>query len=107
MTGRLCILAVLLLLLLAPTSSARTWFINAEGTGDAPTIAAAIDSAALADDVIELADDIYTGPGNRDLPGATKTFILRSASDDPTACIIDLEGSADERHVGFSFSGDG
>jgi len=99
-------LIVLYLILVLP-AAARTWLINPQGTGDAPTIAAAIDSVALMDDIIELADGIYTGDGNRDLPPIDKNVVIRSESDDPTACIIDLEGSADEPHHGFTFYGDG
>jgi hypothetical protein len=37
-----------------------------DGSGDAPTIQAAIDSSAP-QDVVELADGTFIGPGNRDL----------------------------------------
>lgn len=48
-----------LILLLSPDpGSARTWYINTEGTGDAPTIAAALDSVS-AGDGIELAPGRY------------------------------------------------
>ena len=39
--------------------SARTWHLNNSGTGDAPTIAAALDSS-MAGDRIELEGGIYT-----------------------------------------------
>ena len=77
------------------------------GTGDAPTIQAAIDSAAASGDIIELADGVYAGPGNRDLSAYEKWFVVRSQSGDPSACIIDLEGDPTEPHRGFTFSGDG
>lgn len=66
-TRLLPVIVVLVMILCAP-SAARTWLINPQGTGDAPTIAAAIDSVALFYDIIELADGVYTGDGNRDLP---------------------------------------
>jgi len=108
MPGIRVLLAVIaLVMVLSIPAAARTWLLNPQGTGDAPTIAAAIDSVALMDDIIELADGIYTGDGNRDLPPISKSVVIRSVSDDPTTCIIDLEGSADEPHHGFTFFGDG
>ena len=44
----------------------RTWSVNAEGTGDAPSIQAAIDSCAAGDTVLA-APGTYTGAGNRDI----------------------------------------
>ncbi len=49
---------ILFFVLLTSTASARTWSVNPEGTGDAPTIAAAIDSASSGDN-IELAGGSY------------------------------------------------
>jgi predicted outer membrane repeat protein len=40
-------------------ASARTWYVKADGSGDAPTIQAAIDSATAGDDVV-VAAGIYT-----------------------------------------------
>ena len=41
-----------LALLASPPASARTWYIKLDGSGDAPTIQAGIDSAAVGDSVI-------------------------------------------------------
>jgi hypothetical protein len=41
----LCLLS--LLLFPACTAQARTWYVKSDGTGDAPTIQAGIDSAAV------------------------------------------------------------
>jgi len=46
----------LLVLAAAGSSGARTWYVNEAGTGDAPTISAAMDSAAYGDTVL-------VGPG--------------------------------------------
>jgi hypothetical protein len=46
-----------------PVVSARTWYIAPDGSGDAPTIEAGIDSAATAD-TVQLANGTYTGAGN-------------------------------------------
>jgi parallel beta-helix repeat protein len=47
---------VLLVLLTSTLASARTWYIKADGTGDAPTILAGVDSAVVGDTVL-------VGPG--------------------------------------------
>ena len=108
MSGRLSAIILLTFLLLPPTSSdARTWVVNPGGTGDAPTIAAAVDSADYSNDIIELADGIYTGEGNRDVQNLGKWVMIRSQSGDPEACIIDCQGSAEDRHFGFRFYNDG
>ncbi len=108
MLARTTILVIVLFSLLPFSSAeARVWVLQADGTGDAPTIAAAIDSVADAGDVIELVDGTYTGDGNRDLEDAGKLFVLRSQSGNPTACIIDLQGSAADPHWGIIYSDDG
>ncbi len=98
---------LLLCCLLAATSvSARDWLVRPDGSGDAPTIQAAIDSLG-ADDHIVLADGVYTGLGNRDLYNSEKAFTVRSLSDDPTACVIDVQGTAAEPHWAFSYDAGG
>ena len=62
-----------------------------DGEGDYPTIQAAVD-AALDRDVIELADGVYTGPGNRGIACGDKQITIRSQSGNPAECIIDCEG---------------
>lgn len=107
MSGRLpfCLLLTTLLL---PSGGlfGRTWHVNPAGTGDAPTIAAAIDSVADTD-IIELADGVYTGDGNRDLTNLEKAIVIVSQSGDPAACVIDCQGSANENHHGITFYGGG
>ena len=80
---------------------ADTLLVRADGTGDHPTIQAALD-ASEPSDIIELADGVFRGPGNRDVTiperGAT---LVRSRSGDPDACVIDCEGSAAEPHRAF------
>ena len=98
----LYLLSVLLVLLLAASSGARTWLIKDDGTGEAPTIQAGIDSAAAADTVL-LADGTYRGPGNRDVNFSGKAITVRSESGDCNTCVIDCEGSSGEPHVSFTF----
>ena len=51
-------------------------------------------------DVIELCDDTYIGPGNRDLDYGGKAITVRSQSGDPESCVIDCYTLA----RGFSFT---
>lgn len=76
--------------------------VRPDGTGDHPTIQAAIDAA---DDhyIIELADGVFTGSGNRNMNTQGKTLTIRSQSMDPTICIIDLQGTEQDRALAFSF----
>ena len=70
--------AVLALALTCPPRvQAATWRVPT----DAPTIQAAIDAAADGD-IIALADQTFTGPGNRDLSFAGKAITIGSASGD-------------------------
>jgi len=85
---------------------ADTWVVRPDGTGDAPTIQAAIDSANSGD-VVELEDGVYVGDQNRDLVVYDESILVRSASGDPTSCIIECEGGASSAHWGISFSGGG
>ena len=67
------------------------------------TIQSAID-AAVTGDIVEIANGTYTGEGNKDLDFSGKAITLRSASGDPTLCVIDCEGNG----RGFHFhSGEG
>jgi predicted outer membrane repeat protein len=95
------VIASVAALMLAPVQAA-THTVRPDGTGDYPTIQAAVDSA-FAGDVIELTDGTFTGPGNRDLDYGGKANTIRSASADAGACIIDCEGSETDPHLGFRF----
>ncbi|MCK4414420.1 MAG: right-handed parallel beta-helix repeat-containing protein, partial [Candidatus Eisenbacteria sp.] len=79
---------------LAPSlAAAGTWYVLPDGSGDAPTIQAAIDSAS-AGDVVELANGTFSGEGNRDIDFLGKAITVRSESGDPDSCVIDCEGAA-------------
>ena len=92
------ILLVSLVVLMSSSASGRTWYIKADGTGDVPTIQAAVDSA-LAGDEIVLESGTFRGSGNRAIDVHTDYLYFRSDSEDPAACIIDCEGAG----RGFKF----
>jgi predicted outer membrane repeat protein len=78
-------------LVCAGGSPARTWNVNPEGTGDAPTIQAAIDSS-VEGDVVLLASGVYTGLGNRDVDFKGRAVTVESSAG-AAATTIDCEGS--------------
>jgi len=84
------ILLVATLILTATGAGAAILVVHPDGSGDYPTIQDAIDAAASGD-TVELADGVFTGPGNRDL-ASYPIGRLRSASGDPSACALDAEG---------------
>jgi hypothetical protein len=81
--------------------SPDTFVVAADGSGDVPTIQAAID-AAFEYDIILLEDGVYTGEGNRDLSFRGKKLRVSSISGDPTLCVIDCEGAPGDPHSGFT-----
>jgi hypothetical protein len=89
-------------IVLALTASATTYVIEPDGSGDLPTIQAAIDASSDGD-IIELADGTFTGTGNRDVDFAGRAVTVRSQSGDPETCVIDCEGSEADPQRGFIF----
>lgn len=69
--------------------------------GDQPTIQAGI-NASIDGDTILLADGTYTGAGNRDMDFNGKIITVTSESG-PDACVIDCQGTVDEKHRAFTF----
>jgi hypothetical protein len=95
------------ILAFAAAGLAETHVVNPEGTGDFPTIQAAID-AVVDGDIIELTNGTFTGEGNRDIDYLGKAITIGSRSGNPEACIIDCEASSTDPHRGFYFrSGEG
>ncbi|MBU8869693.1 MAG: hypothetical protein KOO60_02350 [Gemmatimonadales bacterium] len=77
--------------------------VRSDGSGDFPTIQAAINAVASQDTVL-LADGVFTGDGNRDLYFMGKDIVICSQSGKPEDCIIDLEGAPGDLHRGFLFT---
>jgi hypothetical protein len=67
------------------------------------TIQEAIDSADVEDTVL-VADGVYTGDGNRDITFSQKYIVLKSENG-PLQTILDLQGTEENYHFGFSFDG--
>lgn len=81
--------------------------VAADGSGDYPTIQAAVD-AGFDGTEIRLLPGTYTGAGNRDIDFHGKAILLQSFYDDPASCLIDCQASSADRHRGFYFhSGEG
>jgi predicted outer membrane repeat protein len=81
---------VLLIVAVAVESTAaRTWRVDASGTGDAPTIQAAVDSSGPGDTIL-LAPGTYTGPGSKGIISPYHPLVITSESG-PENTIIDLE----------------
>ncbi|HMB70713.1 MAG TPA: right-handed parallel beta-helix repeat-containing protein [bacterium] len=94
----------LILVLGAEPAPADSYLIAPDGSGDFPTIQAAVDAASGGDEIL-LEDGTFLGPGNRDVDYLGKAVTIRSRSGNRSACVIDCE-SADSS--GFVFrSGEG
>jgi hypothetical protein len=87
-----CAVGLLLLAALWPHSAlATTHTVLPDGSGDFPTIQAAVDAASDGD-VIQLGDGTFTGVGNRNISYLGKAITIQSISDDSSLCIIDCQG---------------
>ena len=87
---RCFVLSLGLVLVLGSTASGTTYVVRPDGTGDFPTIQAAID-AADSMDVIELTNGTFVGEGNRNIDYLGKAITVRSQSGIPDSCIIDVQ----------------
>jgi hypothetical protein len=86
--------------LLAPAvAHGAEYSILPDGTGDFPTVQAAVD-AAVTGDTIVLEDGLFTGNGNRDIGFGGKDLTVRSRSG-PAFTTIDCQGSANSPHRAF------
>ena len=76
--GRFWLFFLLSAALVAAPCAGRTITVDANGTGDYPTIQTAIDDSNDGD-VIVLCPGTYTGPGNRDIDFKGKAIAVRSS----------------------------
>lgn len=83
-------------------ADATVYTVEPDGTGDFPTIQAALD-ALTGGDVILLAGGVFEGEGNRDLDYLGKDVMIRSDSGNPATCVIDCGGSSAEPHRAVRF----
>jgi predicted outer membrane repeat protein len=88
---------VLFILCCCVRLDADTWYIKADGSGDAATIQSAVYQAADWDTIL-VAAGRYTGVGNKDIDFLEKILVVRSESG-PRVTFIDCEGEG----RGFQF----
>lgn len=94
---RACLLVVTLIIATGFSANARVWHVAPDGTGDAPSVQAAIDSA-LSGDTVLLADGTHVGDG-RHIDYLGKKITVCSESGLPGSCIIDMNGNFSLRFV--------
>jgi len=80
----------------------HVYTLRPDGSGDFPTIQAALDGAWYGS-IVELENGTYTGNGNRDILFPNRPVTLRSASGNPALCVIDCQGSPETQHRAFVF----
>jgi parallel beta-helix repeat protein len=94
-------IAIAILYLCVCFCSADTWTVNPDGSGDFTDIQSAI-SAASPGDIVEIADGIYTGNGNRDISFLGKAITVKSQNGLGN-CIIEGDNTTPTPNRGFIF----
>jgi len=77
--------------------------VKPDGTGDYPTIQAAINECEDGY-IIELTDGVFRDGGNRDLTYWGTAVTIRSQNGDPATCVIDCEGTVSDPHRAIASS---
>ncbi len=70
-------LLILGTLLSVPAAMATSWYVKTDGTGAAPSLSAAIDSAASGDTIL-IGSGIFSKNANKNLDPGTKELVFRS-----------------------------
>jgi len=91
-----------MVIILVSLATAEIWYVKPDGTGDVPTIQAAVDTVAPGDTVL-LASGIYTGTGNYNIVVPARDLLLASETGDPADCVIDCEGHLGTDRRGLQF----
>jgi len=81
---------ILLAPVLCPQPHADTLIVLPDGSGEFPTIQAAVDASSPGD-IILLGDGVFLGAGNRAVQIPDRQLTIQSASGNPDRCIIDCE----------------
>ena len=88
---------VLGVLVLAAAVPAATLIVYPDGSGDYPTIQAAVDAAADGDGIM-LLNGTFSGPGNRDVVIQNRSLSIYSKAGNPAVATIACGGKPDEPH---------
>ena len=103
---RIVLISLVLLAAISQAAHGGIIVLWADGSGDYPTIQAAIDAAA-GGDVIYLFPGTYTGPGNTDIHFLGKSITVQSVAPEfpsiVAATIIDCNGTEADPHRAFYF----
>lgn len=75
----------------APCADGASILVHPDGSGDFPTIQAAVDASVSGDEIM-LTDGVFAGPGNSDVVVFAKTVHIRSRSGSAPSCIVDCGG---------------
>jgi len=81
----------------------ETWYVQADGLGEAPTIQAAIDSSTHGDTIL-VADGVYTGVGNCEIDFHGRKRVLLTSANGPQTTIINPQGSSSTPRRAFTIA---
>ena len=100
--SRTLVAAVAAAILLATMSFGAEILVKPDGSGDYPTIQAALASAKMGDEIV-LAPGVFKGPGNFNIDFLGKAVTVRGQSGYPMDSVIDAEGIQWIPRRGFDF----
>jgi len=92
---------LLLVLLIAAPAHATIRTVFPDGSGPYPTIQSAIQASSTGD-IVELANGVFSGSGNRDITFQGKAITVRSQNG-AANCRLEVGASPNDEHCGFRF----